>query len=81
MRLEILGLEKLHRVRGHHRQVQPRGQRHDGAHVGLVRGQAGTLQLEVETVGEEAGELLDIGALLYKEVFKKLFICYSIVSC
>ena len=43
------GVAELHRLRGHHRQLQLGGQGHRGTHVGLVRGQPGALQLDVET--------------------------------
>ncbi len=52
VRLVVLGLQKLHRVRGHHRQLQLRRQRHRAPHVKLVRGQAGALQLQVEAAVE-----------------------------
>ena len=57
VRLEVLGLEELHRVRGHHRQSAGRRQPHGGAHVGLVRGAAGALQLQVEAAREQLGEV------------------------
>jgi len=43
---------ELHRVRGHHRQVQACGQLHGGGDVRLVVGAAGALQLDVEAVRE-----------------------------
>ena len=51
--IEVIGLQKLHRVRGHHGQLQPRGQRHGGAHMGFVRRQPGTLQFNVEAAREQ----------------------------
>jgi hypothetical protein len=57
VRLVVVGLEKLHRVRGHHRQVQARGQLHGLRHVAFIVHAPGALQLDVETVREDAGEL------------------------
>ncbi len=48
VRLVVFGFEELHRVRGHHRQPQCRRLRHRAPHMGLVAGQAGALQLDVE---------------------------------
>jgi hypothetical protein len=57
VRVEVVGLEELHRVRGHHRQPQLGRQRHRGAHVGLVGRQAGALQLEVEAARKQPREM------------------------
>ena len=46
--LEIVRPEELHRVCRHHRQLQVGRQRHRGADVRLVAGQAGALQFDVE---------------------------------
>ena len=51
--VKVISLQKLHRVRGHHWQLQPRGQGHGGAHMGFMRRQAGALQLDVEAAGEQ----------------------------
>jgi len=56
--LKIVGRQKLHRVRGHQRQLQLAGQRHGGAQVAFVVGTAGALHLEVEALRKGAGQLL-----------------------
>ena len=48
---------ELHRVRGHHGQLQARGQLHGGGHVRLVVAAAGALQLQVEAVRKQLGQL------------------------
>jgi hypothetical protein len=57
VRLVVVFLGELHRVRRHHRQVQARGQLHGGGDVDFVVVAAGALQLDVEAVREQAGEL------------------------
>ncbi|MCY1523188.1 hypothetical protein D9M68_580760 [compost metagenome] len=57
VRLVVLAFGELHRVRGHHRQLQAGGELHGGDHVRLVLGTAGALQLDVETVREHARQL------------------------
>jgi len=56
--LEVFGGEELHRVGGHHRQLQLGRQGHRGTHQGLVVRQAAALQLDVEAAGEQGGQRL-----------------------
>ncbi len=46
----VVGMHKLHRVRGHQRQPQARGQLRGGLHVRLVLRTPGTLHLKVKAV-------------------------------
>jgi hypothetical protein len=57
VRLVVHGRGELHRMRGHHGQLQARGQLHRGHDVGLVVGPAGALQLQVEAVRKAVGQL------------------------
>ena len=56
--VEVLGLQELHRVRGHHWQAQLGRQRHAGLHQGLLPWQAGALQFDVEAPGETGRQAL-----------------------
>jgi len=61
----VIRSQKLHRVRGHHWQVQAGGQLHRGLHMRLVFGAAGTLQLQVKAVRKNRGQLQrQIGGLV-----------------
>ncbi len=51
--LEVLAVQELHRVGGHHRQVELRRQPHAGGDEGLRLGLAVALQFQVEAAGEE----------------------------
>ena len=55
--LVIVRGSELHRVGGHHGQIQARSQLHRRLHMGLIVGTAGTLQLDVETMREGARHL------------------------
>ena len=57
MGLVVVGPQELDRVGGHHRQTEPRGQRHGGHDVALVVSPSGTLDFEVEAVREGTGQL------------------------
>ena len=57
VRLEVARRRKLNGVRGHHRQPQPGGQAHGGAHVRLVIGAARALQLQIKAVRKHARQL------------------------
>jgi hypothetical protein len=57
VRLVIVTGGELHRVGGHHRQVQPRRQLHRPGHMHRVVGAAGALQFEVEPVRKDRGQL------------------------
>ena len=56
MRLVVLCLSKLHRVRGHHRQLQACRQLHGGHHMGLVVNTPCPLQFDVEAVRKGLGQ-------------------------
>ena len=64
VRFKVVALQKLHRVRGHHRQLQCCGQCHGGAHVRLIRGQRSTLQLDVKAPREHVAQTASDGARL-----------------
>jgi len=55
---EILALEKLHRMRRHHRQFQAGSKMNRALDVVFGMGMAGTLQLDIETLREKLRPLL-----------------------
>jgi hypothetical protein len=61
VRLEVIRLQELHRVRGHHGQPRARRQRHGGLHMLCVAGQSGTLQLDVEPTWEQLRQTVGQG--------------------
>ena len=56
--LEFLGFEKTHVIGGHHRQIVLDGQLHRLGDIGLLVLATGALQLDIETVVEAPGPLL-----------------------
>ena len=57
VRLVVVLARELHRVRGHHRQVQPRRQLHGGGDMRFVVVPSGALHLEVEAVRKDRRQL------------------------
>ena len=55
--LKVICRGELHRMCGHHWQLEARGQLHGGNHMGLVIGAAGTLKLQVKAVGKHPAQL------------------------
>jgi hypothetical protein len=56
VRFVVLGSRKLHRMGGHHRQVQAGRQLHRRHHMGLVVGAPGALDFHIEPVREHPGQ-------------------------
>ncbi len=59
--IEILTTEKAHVIGGHHRHLMPGGQLHRQVQIVFLLGTAGTLQLKIETVGEQPLPVLQPG--------------------
>ena len=73
MRFVVIGPGELHRMGGDHRKVQPRGQLHRRRNVRLVVTPVGALQLQIEPVREERGQVQrDVGRARFVALHQRL---------